>query len=118
MKKKKQKPETKQIIIIIMIIIIIIVSLAVLALYGHRDTERFDYNLRRLRPLLLRIFSRMSRTRHASPTTKVNKHGIEAQANISPFMLSCDRSFLSETNMYVFQGLFHLRKRHQLQKFI
>ena len=28
------------------------------------------------RPLLLRIFSRMSRTRRASLTTKINKHGI------------------------------------------
>ena len=26
--------------------------------------------------MLLRIFSRMSRTRHASPTTKVDRHGL------------------------------------------
>ena len=31
--------------------------------------------------MLLRIFSRMSRTRHASPTTKVNKRGIEPGFN-------------------------------------
>ena len=30
----------------IIMIVIIIVSLAVLALYGHREAERFDYNLK------------------------------------------------------------------------
>ena len=46
--------------------------------HTHTDTLS-GHNLRMFAPIASAYFWRMSRTRHASPTTKVNNHGIEAQ---------------------------------------